>query len=303
IFVYEPSPFTVGIPAILMRYIKKAPVLFWVQDLWPESLSATGAVKSPLVLSFVSKIVRWIYGRCDKVLVQSEGFIDPAIAAGAVKEDVEYFPNWAELLYCPVEVPSNSQERSEVPSEGFVVMFAGNLGAAQSLETILDAAEMLKAQNIYWIFLGDGRCSDWMRAQISARQLHRVRMLGSRPVTMMPSYFALADAMLVTLRADPIMSRTIPGKVQSYLACGRPIIGSLDGEGAKVINENHAGYAVASGDVHGLANAVARMSNITNVELREMGEAALACYNNAFDRNKLLNKLEGMMLAMKDNKQ
>jgi len=96
VFVYEPSPFTVGVPAILMRKLKKAPVLFWVQDLWPESLTAAGAIHSPFALKAVGCMVRWIYRHCDRVLVQSEAFIEPAVAAGALRERTIYYPNWAE---------------------------------------------------------------------------------------------------------------------------------------------------------------------------------------------------------------
>lgn len=298
IFVYEPSPFTIGIPAILLRWLKGAPILFWVQDLWPESLSATGAVKSPWLLSAVGSVVKWIYRRCDRILLQSQGFVEPAVKAGAERNRIDYFPNWAESLYQPVDLPDDAPERKEVPGDGFVAMFAGNLGAAQSLDTILDAVEILKEELIHWVFLGDGRRRSWMQEQIEARQLKRVHLLGSRPVETMPAYFSLADALLVTLRADPVMSTTIPGKVQSYLACARPVIGALDGAGAKVINESGAGFSVDSGDARGLAKAVLKMSKLDEVERQQMGQSALAYYRQNFDREHLVDQLEGWMQEM-----
>ena len=298
IFVYEPSPFTIGIPAALLRRLKGAPILFWVQDLWPESLSATGAVTSERILAVVGRVVRMIYRRCDRVLVQSRGFIEPAIRAGADRERIRYFPNWAEALYRPVDLPMDAPERKEVPADGFVVMFAGNLGAAQSLDTILDAAEILKGRPIHWVFLGDGRRRAWMQEQIESRLLAQVHLLGSRPMETMPAYFSLADAMLVTLRADPVMTTTIPGKVQSYLACGRPVIGALDGEGNRAIAESGAGFSVASGDAEGLAGAVLRMSEMGKAERQQMGEAALAYYRQNFDREPLVDQLEGWMQEM-----
>jgi len=303
IFVYEPSPFTVGIPAILMRRLKKTPLFFWVQDLWPESLSATGAVRSRLVLGAVGGMVKWIYHHCDKVAVQSTGFFSPAIKAGAEQEKIVYFPNWAESLYRPVTLPQSAPERLDVPNDGFVAMFAGNLGAAQSLETILDAAEMAKDQLIHWVFLGDGRRRDWMQEQIVSRRLDRVHLLGSYPVEKMPAYFSLADAMLVTLRSDPVMTTTIPGKMQSYLACARPVIGALDGEGAKVIEESGAGFCVPSGDAEGLANAVMKMNEMSIRERNAMGDAAMAYYEQHFDRETLVKQLEKWMQDMVENKQ
>ena len=295
IFVYEPSPFTVGIPAMLMRHLKKAPMLFWVQDLWPESLSATGAVQSQKILAAVGKMVRWIYSHCDLILVQSSGFFDPAVRAGADRTKIRYMPNWAEMLYQPLTLPSDASERDEVPSDGFVAMFAGNLGAAQSLDTILDAAERLKEKPVHWVFLGDGRQRTWMEAQVKSRGLSKVHLLGSRPMASMPAYFSLADVMLVTLRADPVMTTTIPGKVQSYLACARPVIGALDGEGAKVIKESGAGFAVASGDAQGLAAAVLKMSEMGADERQRMGDAALDYYRTYFDREELVKRLEQWM--------
>jgi len=302
VFVYEPSPFTVGVPAILMRWLKKAPLFFWVQDLWPESLSATGAVRSQAVLNVVGRMVKWIYARCDLVGVQSQGFIEPAVQAGADREKVVFFPNWAESLYQPVQLADDAVERTEVPTDGFVIMFAGNLGVAQALDTILDAAEIVQDKPIHWVFLGDGRRYAWMQEQIVTRKLGKVHVLGSRAVETMPAYFSLADAMLVTLRPDPIMTTTIPGKVQSYLACARPVIGALDGEGAKVIEDSGAGFSVASGDAAGLADAVVRMSEVSVAERDKMGAAALAYYRQHFDRDTLVSQLEAWMQAMAGGK-
>lgn len=302
VFVYEPSPITVGIPAMVMRTVKNAPMIFWVQDLWPESLSATGAINSQAVLSAVRRLVKWIYHNCDRILVQSRGFIEPVVAVGAERNKVDYFPNWAESLYQPVKANSNALERLEIPDEGFIAMFAGNLGEAQSLDTILDAAEITKEKPIYWVFLGDGRRRIWMREEVEKRQLANVHLLGSRPVETMPVYFSLADVMLVTLSPDPMMTKTIPGKVQSYLACARPIVGALDGEGAKVIDESGSGFTVASGDAKGLAEAVLRMSEMSDLSRQTMGQAASIYYRQHFDREQLVSQLEVWMHEMRSEK-
>ncbi|NOQ76566.1 MAG: glycosyltransferase [Methylococcaceae bacterium] len=292
IFTYEPSPVTVAIPAIMLAKIKKASMFFWVQDLWPETLAATGAITSPRILSVVGKMVKSIYRCCDCILVQSKSFVEPAIAVGAEREKIKYFPNWAEALYRPVQLGRDAIERREVPTDDFVVMFAGNLGAAQSLDTIIAAAEKLKEENIQWIFLGNGRSRDWLQDMVTAKQLNKVHLLGSRPMETMPNYFSLADVMLVTLKDDPVMASTIPGKMQSYLACGRPIIGALNGAGAEVIDGSFSGYSVAADDIDGLVESVLKMSKLSDKERNDMGASARLYYENNFDRNMLVHQLE-----------
>jgi len=162
----------------------------------------------------------------------------------------------------------------------------------------LDASEIMKDEQIYWVFLGDGRQRGWMQEKTETRGLKRVLLLGRRPIETMPAYFSLADVMLVTLRTDQAMAATIPGKVQSYLACACPVIGALDGEGAKVIDESGAGFVVASGDAQGLADAVLKMSTMSDAVRQDMGDAALAYYKNHFDREQLVDQLDGWMQEM-----
>lgn len=296
VFTFEVSPVTVGIPANFIAKQKSAKHFFWVQDLWPETLSATGAIKSPKALAMVGHMVRWIYKHCDYILVQSKGFEKPAIAAGAAVEKVRYFPNWAESLYRPVTLPQEAAERGEIPSSGFVAMFAGNLGSAQSLETIIGAAVRLKEHDIHWVFLGDGRRRKWLEDEVKDKALDKVHVLGRREMESMPAYFSLADAMLVTLRDDPVMATTIPGKVQSYLACGRPIVGALNGSGQAVIQESGAGYCVASRDVEGFAESVLKMSELDPRQRETMGKKASEYYLENFDREYLIAQLESWML-------
>ena len=299
IFVFEPSPITVGIPAILLKKFKRAPVMFWVQDLWPESLSATRAIRSELLLHWVAQLVRFIYQRCDRILVQSEGFIPSVTALGADPQRVAYFPNWAETLYCPVATAEDAPERKEVPA-GFCVMFAGNIGAAQSFETILEAATLLRQHHdIHWVVVGDGHRRAWVEGQILERGLKEsVHLLGPRPAEVMPRYFALADALLVTLKCDPIFALTIPSKVQSYLACAKPILAALDGEGARVVRESGAGIVCPAEDAKALAESVLRLSRMSPQERAAMGQKGRTYFEANFEREKLLDRLEGLMLEM-----
>jgi colanic acid biosynthesis glycosyl transferase WcaI len=296
IFVFEPSPVTVGLPAVLLRWLKKVPVLFWVQDLWPESVFATGVTPPRHVMSALSALVRFIYRRCDRVLVQSEGFVAPVCAAGADPAHVIHFANWAEALYKPVAVEADAPERAEMPA-GFRVMFAGNIGAAQSFETVLAAADKLRGEaGIHWMVLGDGRQRAWMEERVAALGLQSTfHYLGSRPVEAMPRYFALADALLVTLRRDPIFALTVPTKLQSYLACGRPVVGALDGEGARIIEEAGAGLVVPAEDAEALAGAVLRLARTSAAERQAMEQRARAYFEEHFERERLIDHLQEWM--------
>jgi glycosyltransferase involved in cell wall biosynthesis len=295
ILVYEPSPVTVGLPALVMKAVKKAPLMFWVQDLWPESLSATGAVRSLWILARVTGLVRFIYRGCDRVLVQSRAFVDRVRGLGVLPDRILYFPNSAEGLYRPVtreEVCSG-----EALPDGFRIMFAGNIGAAQSFATILSAAETLRDHHrIHWIILGEGRQSDWVRQEITRRRLERsVHMLGQHPMESMPEWFARADVLLVTLKSDPIFALTIPSKIQSYMACGRPILAALDGEGARVVKEACAGLVVSAEDAAALAEAVLHMSNMPLSEREMLGQNGRRYFLQEFDRDTLLARLDSWM--------
>jgi colanic acid biosynthesis glycosyl transferase WcaI len=296
IFVYAPSPITVGLPALVMKKVKNAPLMLWVQDLWPESLSAIGAVRSKQALRWVAWMVRYIYRGCDRILVTSGGFVPRVEAMGAAPEKVRYWPQWAEALYEPVEVEPDAPEREEMP-DGFRVVFAGNVGVPQSFETILTAAEKLRGYSgIRWVVIGDGRRRRWVEDRVRELGLEgRVHLLGRRPPESMPRYFALADALLVTLKRGPILSLTVPGKVQSYLACNRPVVAALDGEGARVVEESGAGLTAPAEDASSLAGAVLRLYETSPEEREKMGGRGRAYFEEHFEREKLLDSLEAWM--------
>ena len=229
IFVYGISPILMAIPAIFFKKIRKIPLSLYVLDLWPESISAVGAIKLPFFLSGVKKIVRFIYKNSDRILVSSPGFLGRIKEMGIDESKINYWPQWAEDDYKIVTVKENSRESREMPS-GFRIMFAGNIGAAQGFETIIEAADKLKDhRNIHWVIIGDGRLKPWAEEQVRLRKLENtVHLLGKRPVGTMASYFALASVLLVSLKSDPIFALTLPAKIQSYMACGRPILACLD---------------------------------------------------------------------------
>jgi glycosyltransferase involved in cell wall biosynthesis len=304
IFVYETSPITVGLPALVLKKLKDSLIVFWVQDLWPESLAATGAVKSNVVLNLVGVLVRLIYRGCDILLAQSKAFLPSIARFGGKPGQVVYYPNTTEDFYQPVCLEANAPERLLVPS-GFCLMFAGNIGAAQDFDNILAAMEIIKDYpDIHLVILGDGRRRDWVQAQVQQRGLEQtVHLLGRYPPETMPRFFALATSMLVTLRKEPIFSLTIPSKVQSYLACGKPIIAALDGEGARIIEEAGAGLTCPAGSSADLAEVIIKMYRMSPLDRQVMGTRGRSYFERHFERKMLLDRLEELMAKLRLNKE
>lgn len=296
IFVHEPSPMTVALPAIALKLATGAPMMLWILDLWPESIAATGAIRSPLLLRWIERMVRFIYRRCDRILVQSQAFVPHVERQGVSPERIAYFPSWAETLYEPAHDGLVLPDGIQLP-EGFRIMFAGNIGAAQDFDTILAAAEQLRErEDIRWIVLGDGRMAGWVQDEVNRRRLTgTVQLLGRHPLEAMPAFFAHADAMLVTLRREPIFALTIPGKVQSYLASGRAIVAALDGEGARIIEEAGAGVVCPTEQPEALAEAVLRLADMPKADRERMGRRGADYYAAHFARGKLFDQLDRWM--------
>jgi len=291
IFVFEPSPITVGLPAVFLRWIKSAPLVFWVLDLWPETLEAVGVVRSRRVLKLVGFFVSFIYNRCDLILAQSRSFISQIKCYCLPEKAVEYFPSWSDATFdfSIVEPAKEVPEADEI----FSIMFAGNIGDAQDFPAILDAVEHLKDERgIRWLIVGDGRASDWVRSEVEKRGLaHCFLMLGRYPVERMPSFYKHADALLVSLRDEPIFAMTIPGKLQSYLAAGIPVLAMLNGEGAEIIRKSDAGLSSPAGDGLALASAVRKIAAMDVEDRLEMGRRGLAVNEQEFDRSLLIARL------------
>lgn len=292
IFVFVASPPSVGLPALLIGKIKKIPVVLWVIDLWPESLVAVGAVKSPLLLGWIGQMVSFIYDRSALVLGQSHSFLKSIGTYCVDKTKIRYFPSWAEEIF----VDKSVTPAAEVPRQlnVFTIVFAGNIGEAQDLASVLNAAERLKNnQAIRWIIVGDGRKSQWLQGEVHKRGLEdKVLLAGRFALERMPSFYAHADALLVSLKRDPVLSMTIPGKVQSYLMAGIPLLGMLDGEGANVIRDANAGMTCNAGDSIGLANTVLALASMSIDDRKQLGLNGRRYAQQEFGRTQLIDRLD-----------
>ncbi len=294
VFVYAPSPLLQALPAMFLARIKKVPLAVWVQDLWPESLTATGFVKNPTILSAVESVIRYIYRHTDCVLVSSEAFRDPIKRLTRFPERISYYPN--ACIAAPEELPAvfpGVQELAQEIEQNFSIVFAGNLGTAQSLETIVGAAERLERAGapIRFFLIGSGSQSDWLSGEIQRRALTNVVTPGRFPPESMACFYAAASALLVSLRDEPIFALTIPSKVQGYLAAGRPVIASLNGEGARIVEVAGAGLSCPAGDPEALATAVTRLFEMGEDARREMGENGRRYAERHFSLNGLTDEL------------
>jgi glycosyltransferase involved in cell wall biosynthesis len=299
IFVYGVSPIFQAIPALLIGRLKRSPVLVWVQDLWPESLKATGYVNSPRLLGFFGWMVGRVYRHADVLLAQSRAFL-PFINALAPGRAVWYYPNSVDDAF---SAPS-AVVFPQIPAldQGFPVVFAGNIGVGQAVEVIVEAAFLLKNQaDIRFVVVGDGSRRDWMCEQVKDRGLTNLHLPGRYPVETMPGLMQKAGALLVSLADEPIFAATVPNKVQAYLASGRPVVASMNGEGARVINEARAGLTCPAGDAKSLAAAVLTLFQMPADARAQLGVNGRRYFKDHFDHNMLTEQLIGHLQAASEN--
>lgn len=289
IFVYGTSPILQAIPAIFLGWLKGCLVVLNVQDLWPESLSATGYVENRTALNLVEKVVRYIYRNSDLLLVQSRAF-EGAVSALASGTPVVYYPNSVDASFAV-------RTTSVVPDvaglgNGFSVMFAGNIGAAQAVGVIVEAAALLREySDISFVVLGDGSARAGMLAEVKKRGLSNLHLPGRFPVETMPGFMQKASVLLVTLTDQPIFALTVPNKVQAYMAAGRPIIACLNGEGARLVVEAGAGLATPAEDASALADTILRLYRLSPSERDTMGSNGRRYYQEHFNHEHLIDQL------------
>lgn len=296
IFVYAPSPVFQVIPASFIGWLKNAPVVLWVQDLWPQSASATGHIKSPMVLKVLEKAVTFAYRHTDLLLAQSQAFIPPIQQLNPTGIPVQYLPNSVDNSFlCASETKTTS---SFAYTPGFNLVFAGNIGLAQAIATMVDAAERLSAYPaIKLVIFGQGSQLEWLNTEISRRKLQNIVLGGQRPIEEMPSILGQASALLVTLAKQPIFALTIPSKLQAYLAIGKPVIACLDGEGARIVQEAQAGITAPAEDADALAKAILQLYHSPTAELTQMGKNGQNYFKMHYQQDlvmrMLVNALDG----------
>jgi glycosyltransferase involved in cell wall biosynthesis len=297
IFVYAPSPLLKALPALLIGWLKRVPVVVYVQDLWPESIEATGHVRNRLAIRMVESLVRFIYRHADLILVPSRSFVTP-IQRFSPSAQVVYYPNSVDASFCDPEY--GPKHELLALRSGFNVVFAGNVGTAQAVHVITEAAALLKKHpDIRIVVLGSGSELDWMRAQIAEHKLNNLILAGRFPVDAMPSLLAQASILLVTLADKEIFAATVPNKIQAYMAVGRPIIAAMNGEGARLVKESHAGLAVPAENANALADAIISLYEMPQSELEKLGANAQNYYRRHFDHETLITELQSHLAKIR----
>lgn len=273
ILVHQTSPVTVGLPAVIIKKMqKKSRLLFWVLDLWPESLQVAGGINNRYVLGAFEWVAKLCYRTSDRILISSNGFRESICQKGDFNDKVVYFPNWAEdTLDAAVDY-----ELPPLPS-GFKVMFAGNIGEAQDFEHTLAAAMILQERgenDIHFVLVGDGRKREWVEMFIEENGLQNtVHWVGRHPLETMGKFFAQADVLYFALKDSLIFNLTCPAKLQAYMSAGKPILAMINGEGASIVAEASCGLSVPAGDSQALADAICKMASMDKEELSAMGES------------------------------
>ncbi len=287
VFVNQLSPVMMAEPAISYKKKYGTPVLMYCLDLWPESLVAGGIGRGSVIYKFFHKISRRIYRQMNRIFVTSRMFSGYLNREFGIDDGViDYLPQYAEGMFekLPCREPDGKTN----------FVFAGNIGAIQSVETIIKAAEEIKDSPVNFHIVGGG--TDLERLKGLADGLENVVFYGRRPLEEMTEFYSMADAMLVTLKADPVLSLTLPGKVQSYMAAGKPIIGAIDGETKEIIEKAGCGYCGKAEDADELAGNIRRFIN--DGKTAELGSNARDFYEKYFERQKFMDELEEQFFRM-----
>ena len=297
-FVYSP-PVTLGLPAILTKWIRGVPFVYDVQDLFPESLIATGLVKNGMVLRSIEWIQRQNLSQAAAVSVISPGFKKNLIAQGVGREKIHVLPNWAdEALYHPMtkDVPLSTEPEL---ADTFNIMYAGNMGIPQSLRNAVLAAELVQdLRNVRFVFVGDGVQKAELQQEVIERKLDNVRFLASRQANEMSQLYAQAAILLLHLRKDPLFAITIPSKTIAYLAVGKPILAAVEGDAAEVVTAAGAGIVCPPDNPSELAAKVRLLHSLTELERERMGQNGRAAFLKNYTKNVLVDRFEELFSSI-----
>lgn len=277
VYVYTP-PMTAALAPVLLRIFRGVPFVPDIQDLWPDTLVATGMIDNPRLLRLVGMWTNFVFHRAARIIVLSDGFRNRLIERG-IRTPVAVVPNWAppEIIQVAAHLPPPAQNEDNQP---FTVVFAGNMGKAQRLETVLEAAALLRDENVRFLMVGGGVEVDALRTRATTMSLDNVEFGASRRPEAMGEVFAKADALLVHLRDDPLFAITIPSKTQAYMAIGKPILMGVCGDAARMLEEAGAGAAFDPENPPALASAIRSMKSASVAERRQMGEAGNRFYQD-----------------------
>jgi len=294
VFIYEVSPMTQALPGVWYAKKRKIPCYLYVTDLWPENVEMLSGIKNKLILNLIGAMVDYIYKRTDRILTSSESFISAIHQRGVDINKLEFWPQYAEDYYMPVE--KGTANVPEIPQDGiFNIIFAGNIGVAQGLDILPKTAKILKNKgiNVRFNIVGDGRFKDTLIDMVKEYNVSEMfNFISKQPPTRIPELMSVCDATLICLAKSKVFSITLPAKTQSCLACGIPIIVSADGEIQEIIRRANAGVCSDAGNADMLAMKISELILKSYEELKEMGKNAYKYSKLYFDKEKLLSRMD-----------
>jgi colanic acid biosynthesis glycosyl transferase WcaI len=285
IYVYHP-PLTVGLAAAAAKIFRRTPTVIDIQDMWPDTLKATGMIANAYALRVVAACCKWLYRIATHIVVLSPGFRTLLISRGVPSAKVTVIYNWADETAL---VPDKVKRPSSMASlDKFRVLFAGNMGKAQALDNVLDAAQIVaeKRSDVEFVFLGGGLETDHLKMRATKERLLNVTFLPQVPMAEVGHYVAAADCALVHLRSDPLFSVTIPSKTQAYMAAAKPIIIAGEGDAAQLVVNSGCGLVVEPDQPQHLAAAICNLASRSIPERLALGQAAANFYSENLSASK-----------------
>ena len=295
VFSFEVSPMTQVFAGISFAKKLKVPHFLYVQDLWPENVITVTGISNPIIIKPIQKMVDWIYKNTDEIFATSPSFVE-AICNRKVTvspEKVHYWPQYAEEFYSPIDkrIAQEEAEKYGIHNDGsFKVVFTGNIGTAQGLKILPKAAELLKERNIKFVVVGDGRYLDEFNNEVLSRDLKDMFIMVPRQdAEKIPVILSASDVAFISFANDELWKKTIPAKLQSYMACGMPIVASAQGEAERVIREAECGICTPIGDEIALAEAIEKLSVS---DIKAMGEHARSYFETYFEKQKLMDDMD-----------
>lgn len=282
VFIFEVSPMTQALPGVWYAKKHNIPCYLYVQDLWPDNVEIITGIQNACILGLLNRMVHYIYKNCNRIFVTSKSFRTELIKRHVPKEKVVYWPQYAEDCYKPVKRSGDSN--------CFTVVFTGNIGFAQGLEILPRTASFLKGENIRFLMVGEGRYREKLMEEIKENDVSaQFEFVGKVSPEHVPRYLAMADTAFISFMDSPLFEKTIPAKLQSYMACGMPIVAVATGETKRLIEKAQCGICIPFGSAEQLASVVKRMRH---EDLRKMGENSWVFYKKLFDKNKLLKFMD-----------
>lgn len=286
VYVYQPSPATMILPGIVAAKKRKIPLLIYCLDIWPEAVKAMNIKENSSAFRWIHKLSRYAYNQGDFILVSSSSFMTYLHEINNIPyEKMAFLPQHADDLE-----ESYSLQIKNVKTADFNFVFTGNIGYVQDVETIIKAAAQIESDYDFLIHIvGNG--SNWETCKQLANELNidnKVIFYGRKSVELMPAYYNMADACLLTLKFENKIGLTIPAKLQGYMAAGKPIIGAIAGDAEQIIREANCGLCVPASDEKALAQAILEFMQLSETERKTMGENSLSYYQTHFDKEKFI---------------